>query len=177
MEYVIEALPQVVSEHPSVLYLIIGETHPEVRKREGETYRQSLLSLVESHGLKNNVRFVNRFLPENELIRYLQATDIYIVPYPNREQISSGTLSYALSTGKAIITTPFLQAEDVILKGAAMQCEFKDPASITECVSTLLKDQQIHQRFSYTAYEYSRPMIWPNTAMSYVNAFYHALGL
>lgn len=177
IEYVIEALPHVVSEHPSVLYLIIGETHPEVRKREGETYRQSLLSLVESHGLENNVRFVNRFLPENELIRYLQATDIYIVPYPNREQISSGTLSYALSTGKAIITTPFLQAEDVISKGAAMQCEFKNPTSITECISTLLKDHQIHQRLSYTAYEYSRPMIWPNTAMSYVNAFYHALGL
>jgi len=177
IEYAIEALPQIVKEHPSILYLIIGETHPEVRKIEGESYRQLLLDMVESLGLEKNVRFVNRFLAENELIRYLQATDIYVLPYPNREQISSGTLSYALSTGRAIITTPFLQAEEVISNGAALKCEFKDPDSIAERVNMLLKDNQIQQRFGRTAYEYSRAMIWPNVAMSYVNVFYHALGL
>ena len=164
-------------EHPEILYLIIGETHPEVRKREGETYRQSLLDLVESLGMENNVRFVNRFLAENELINYLQATDVYVIPYPNREQISSGTLSYAMSTGRAIVTTPFLQAEEVISNGAALKCEFKDPNSIAECVNTLLKDKQNHQRFRRIAYEYSRAMIWPNVAMRYVNAYYHTLGL
>jgi glycosyltransferase involved in cell wall biosynthesis len=133
--------------------------------------------MVDSLGLEKNVRFVNRFLAENELIRYLQATDIYVLPYPNREQISSGTLSYALSTGRAIITTPFLQAEEVISNGAALKCEFKDPDSIAERVNMLLKDNQIQQRFGRTAYEYSRAMIWPNVAMSYVNVFYHALGL
>jgi glycosyltransferase involved in cell wall biosynthesis len=177
IEYIITALPQVVKECPEILYLIIGETHPEVRKREGETYRQLLLNLVDSFGLEKNVRFVNRFLTENELIRYLQATDIYILPYPNREQISSGTLSYALSAGKAIVTTPFLQAEDVISKGAAMECEFRDPNSIAECIRALLKDDQIRQRSGRMAYEYSRAMIWPNVAMKYVNLFYHALGL
>ncbi len=177
IEYVIEALPRIVKEFPEILYLIIGETHPEIRKREGETYRQLLLNLVESLVLKKNVRFVNRFLPENELINYLQATDIYIIPYPNREQISSGTLSYALSTGKAIVTTPFLQAEEVISNGAALKCEFKDPNSIFECVNTLLNDKEVYQRFSKMAYEYSRLMIWPHVAMSYVNAFYHTLGL
>jgi glycosyltransferase involved in cell wall biosynthesis/CBS domain-containing protein len=176
IEYVIEALPQIVKERPEILYLIIGETHPEVRKHEGETYRQLLLNLVDSLGLEKNVRFVNRFLTENELIRYLQATDIYITPYPNREQISSGTLSYALSTGKAIVTTPFLQAEEVISNGAAMECEFKDPNSITECIRTLLKDDQIHRKLGRMAYEYSRAMIWPNVAMKYVNLFYHTLG-
>jgi glycosyltransferase involved in cell wall biosynthesis len=127
--------------------------------------------------LEKNVRFVNRFLAENELIRYLQGTDIYVLPYPSREQISSGTLSYALSTGKAIVTTPFLHAEEVISNGAAMGCRFKDPNSIAECVKTLLKDNQMHERLSRTAYEYSRAMIWPNVAMSYVNVFYHVLGL
>jgi glycosyltransferase involved in cell wall biosynthesis len=166
-----------VKEHPSILYLIIGETHPEVRKVEGESYRQLLLDLVESLGVEKNVRFVNRFLAENELIRYLQATDVYILPYPNREQISSGTLSYALSTGKAIVTTPFLQAEEVISNGAASECEFKDPGSIAESVNALLRDNQTHQRLGRAAYEYSRAMIWPNVAMSYVNVFYHALGL
>ncbi len=138
IEYAIQALPQIQREHPEILYLIIGETHPEVRKREGETY---------------------------------------VIPYPNREQISSGTLSYAMSTGRAIVTTPFLQAEEVISNGAAMECEFKDPDSIAKCVNTLLKDEQKSQRFRRTAYEYSRAMIWPNVAMKYVNAFYHTLGL
>ena len=105
IEYAIQALPQIQREHPEILYLIIGETHPEVRKREGETYRQFLFSLVES--LEENVKFVNRFLTLNELINYLEATDVYVIPYPNREQVSSGTLSYAMSTGRAIVTTPF----------------------------------------------------------------------
>jgi glycosyltransferase involved in cell wall biosynthesis/CBS domain-containing protein len=177
IEYAIEALPHIVEKHPEILYMIIGETHPEVRKREGETYRQLLLNLVDSLGLEKNVRFVNRFLTESELIRYLQATDVYIIPYPNREQISSGTLSYALSTGKAIVTTPFLQAEEAISKGAAMECKFRDPSSIGECVTILLEDDQIRQRFRRIAYEYGRAMIWPNVAMKYVNLFYHALGL
>jgi len=177
IEYAIEALPHVLRECPEILYLVIGETHPEVRKREGEEYRQFLLDLVESLGLEQNVRFVNRFLPENELINYLQATDIYIVPYPNREQISSGTLAYAMGTGKTIVTTPFLHAKEAISNGAALECEFKDSDSIAGCVNTLLKDNQIHQRMSRKAYEYSRAMIWPNVAMSYVNVFYHALGL
>jgi glycosyltransferase involved in cell wall biosynthesis len=177
IEYVIQALPQILREHPELLYLIIGATHPEVRKREGETYRQSLLHLVESLRIGKSVRFVNRFLAENELTNYLQATDVYVIPYPNREQISSGTLSYALSTGKAIVTPPFLQAEEVISNGAALKCEFKDPNSIAACVNTLLKDRQNLQRFRRTAYEYSRAMIWPNVAMKYVNAYYHTLGL
>jgi len=177
IEYAIEALPQVLEVRPNILYLIIGETHPEVRKREGEEYRQFLFDLVESLGLEKNVRFVNRFLPENELINYLQATDICVIPYPSREQISSGTLTYALSTGKAIVTTPFLHAEEAISNGAALGCVFKDPNSIAGCVNTLLRDKQVHDRLSRMAYEYSRSMIWPSVAMRYVNVFYQALGL
>jgi glycosyltransferase involved in cell wall biosynthesis/CBS domain-containing protein len=176
IEYVIQALPQMLREHPEILYLVIGETHPHVRKREGETYRGLLLDQVESLGVEKNVRFVNRFLTENELISYLQATDIYVIPYPNREQVSSGTLSYALSTGKSIVTTPFLHAQEPISSGAALQCEFKDPASVAECVSRLLNDDQIRQKYARMAYEYSRPMIWPNVAMRYVNTFYYTLG-
>ena len=177
IEYAIEALPMVLKEHPETMYLIIGETHPEIRKRQGEEYRQFLLNRVESLGLEKNVRFVNRFLHEDELINYLHATDVYVVPYPNREQISSGTLTYALSTGKAIVTTPFLHAEEVLARGAAMKCNFEDPNSIAESVNVLLNDDRIRQRFGRTGYDYSRSMIWPNVAMSYVNVFYHALGL
>ena len=177
IEYAIQALPQIVKEEPRILYLIIGETHPDVRKHEGETYREQLINLVESLGLEKNVRFINRFLPKSELIRYLQATDIYINPYPNREQISSGTLLYALSTGKAIISTPFLHAEEVISQGCAMECEFKNSSSITDCIKTLLRYDDIHRSLEERAYKYSRDMIWLNVAMRYVNLFYEALGM
>jgi CBS domain-containing protein/glycosyltransferase involved in cell wall biosynthesis len=177
IEYAIQALPEVVKLEPRALYLIIGETHPEVRKHDGEEYRQSLYDLVESLGLEGNVRFVNRFLPKGELISYLQATDVYILPYPNREQISSGTLLYALSTGKAIVSTPFLHAGEVISDGCALECGFRDPGSITECVQTLLKYGDVLGKFERRAYRYSRDMIWPNVAMQYVNLFYETLGL
>jgi glycosyltransferase involved in cell wall biosynthesis/CBS domain-containing protein len=177
IEYAIGALPDIVEKEPRVLYLVIGETHPEVRKQEGESYRQSLYELVDELGVEENVRFVNRFLEKNDLIRLLQATDVYVIPYPNREQISSGTLLYALSTGKAIVSTPFLHAEEVISHGAAMSCRFKDPESIAECVNNLIRYDQLRNDYEARAYEYSRDMIWPNVAMKYVNLFYETIGL
>jgi glycosyltransferase involved in cell wall biosynthesis/CBS domain-containing protein len=177
IEYSINALPHIVKIEPRVLYLVIGETHPEVRKHEGESYRRSLLDTVYNLGLEKNVRFVNRFLEKNELLRFLQATDIYILPYPNREQISSGTLLYALCTGKAIVSTPFLHAEEVMSEGAAMRCEFRDPESIANSVINLISFRDIHDKIERRAYQYSREMIWPNVAMRYVNLFYKTLGI
>jgi glycosyltransferase involved in cell wall biosynthesis len=187
LEYAIQALPPLVDKHPNLLYLIIGETHPEIRKNEGESYRQSLIELTESFGLERNVRFVNRFLSKSELIRFLQATDVYILSYPNKDQISSGTLLYALCTGKAIVSTPFLtgkaivstpflHAEEVINQGAAMSCDFKDPDSISRAVENLIDYEHIRTGFGVRAYRYSRDMIWPNVAMRYVNIFYQNIG-
>jgi glycosyltransferase involved in cell wall biosynthesis/predicted transcriptional regulator len=177
IEYAIKALPEIIPVEPRVLYIIIGETHPDVRKHEGESYRQSLYDLVNSLGVEKNVRFVNRFLNKGDLIRFLQATDTYILPYPNREQISSGTMLYALSTGKAIVTTPFLHAEEVIYQGAALRCEFKDPHSIAEHVNSFIKDDGMRASYERRAYEYSREMIWPTVAMRYINEFYKDLGM
>ena len=177
IEYVIKALPEIISVEPSILYIVIGETHPDVRKHEGESYRQSLYDLVNSLGVENNVRFVNRFLSKKDLIRFLQATDTYVLPYPNRDQISSGTMLYALCTGKAIVTTPFLHAEEVIDQRAALRCEFKDPHSIAECVNSFVKDDTMRAGYERKAYEISRGMIWPSVAMRYINEFYKDLGL
>lgn len=177
IEYAINAIPEITEIEPRVLYLIIGETHPEVRKHEGESYRQELYDLVESLEITGNVRFVNRFLDKADLIRFLQATDVYIIPYPNREQISSGTLLYALSTGKAIVSTPFLHAEEVMSQGACVGCEFRDPHSIAENVKNLLQYEKTRESYERRAYEYSRDMIWPNVGMRYVNLFYETLGL
>jgi CBS domain-containing protein/glycosyltransferase involved in cell wall biosynthesis len=177
IEYAIRALPPIVKAEPRVLYLVIGETHPEVRKHEGEGYRQSLLDLVGDLGIERNVRFVNRFLEKSELINFLQATDVYILPYPNEAQISSGTLLYALSTGKAIVSTPFLHAKEVMSEGAAIRCEFRAPESIADEVINLLKFDDVHDKFERRAYQYSREMIWPNVGMRYVNLFYKTLDL
>lgn len=177
IEYAIRALPEIISVEPRVLYIIIGETHPDVRKQEGESYRQSLYDLVNSLGVVENVRFVNRFLNKSDLIRFLQATDTYVIPYPNRDQISSGTMLHALCTGKAIITTPFLHAEEVIDQSAALRCEFKDPHSIAENVNTFIKDEEMRKKYEKRAYDYSREMIWPTISMKYINEFYKNLGL
>ena len=177
IEYGIRSLPPIVKDHPGILYLIIGETHPEVRKYEGETYRKELVELVDSLGLGKNVRFENRFLRKSELIRYLQATDVYLIPYTNKDQISSGTLAYALSTGKAVVSTPFLHAKEVISEGCAMECKFRDPESITNCINTLLNNEDMKTDFEEKAYRYSRNMIWPNIAMEHINLFYKALGI
>jgi glycosyltransferase involved in cell wall biosynthesis len=177
IEYAIQSLPDIIENRPDVLYLIIGETHPEVRKHEGESYRQSLFDLVEELGIGENVRFVNRFLSKSDLIRFLQATDTYILPYPNRDQISSGTMLYALCTGKAIVTTPFLHAEDVVEEGAALSCEFRDPKSIALNVKNLINSEEMKNQYEHMAYEYTRDKIWPNVAMKYINEFYKTLGL
>lgn len=177
IEYAIKALPEIITVEPRVLYIVIGETHPDVRKHEGESYRQSLYDLVDSLGVDRNVRFVNRFVNKSDLIRFLQATDTYVLPYPNRDQISSGTMVYALCTGKAIVTTPFLHAEEVINEGAALRCEFKDPHSIAEGVNSLIKDDAMRASYERKAYEYSRGMIWPTVAMRYINEFYKNLGM
>jgi glycosyltransferase involved in cell wall biosynthesis len=114
IDYAIAAMHQVVERHPDVLYLVVGETHPEVRKRQGEQYRNELSALVQELGLTEHVRFVNQYVSERELVGYLQASDIYLTPYLDRNQITSGTLAFAVGVGKAVISTPYLHATEAL---------------------------------------------------------------
>jgi len=175
IEYAIQALPALVEKFPNILYLIIGETHPEVRKIEGETYRMSLIQLVNQLGLKNHVRFHNRFLTKRELIRYLHATDIYITPYIGPNQISSGTLVYAIAAGRAVVSTPYLHAKEVLSHGRGMFCEFKNPDSIAEELKKLLEDDNLRREIGKKAYKYSRSFIWPKVAQEYTDIFKQAI--
>jgi glycosyltransferase involved in cell wall biosynthesis len=175
IEYAIQALPSIVEKHPNILYLIIGETHPEVRKIEGETYRVGLIKLVNQLGLKNHVRFHNRFLTKRELIRYLQATDIYITPYIGLNQISSGTLVYALGAGKAVVSTPYLHAKEVLSHGRGMFCEFKNADSIAEEVKKLIENDKLRREIEKKAYMYSRSFIWPKVAQEYTDILKQAI--
>ena len=167
IEYVIRALPEVIKKEPRIIYLIIGETHPEVRKNEGEKYRNGLTRLVCKLGLEDHVRFTNRFLTNHELIKYLQATDIYLTPYVSPNQISSGTLTYALGAGKAVVSTPYYYAQEVLANDRGILCKFKDPVSIAACINRLL-DENLRCEIQKRAYKYSRRFLWKNVAKKYV---------
>jgi glycosyltransferase involved in cell wall biosynthesis len=170
IEYVIKALPEVVKHEPRIVYLIIGETHPEVRKQEGEKYRNELMNLVNDLGLEEHVRFTNRFLTKRDLVKYLQATDIYLTPYTSPNQISSGTLTYALGAGKAVVSTPYYHASEVLANDRGVLCKFEDSASIAEGIIKLL-DENFRYQVQKKAYKYSRRFLWKNVAKQYINLF------
>ena len=171
IQHVIKALPEVVEKYPEIVYLVIGETHPEVRKFEGERYRKKLIKLVDELDLYENVKFHNRFLRERELIKYLQATDIYITPSLEPNQISSGTLVYAMGAGKAIIATPYLHAQEALAEGRGLFCKFRDHRSITENIIQLLEDEKQKRIMQRTVYNYSRDFTWAAVAKRYAELF------
>jgi glycosyltransferase involved in cell wall biosynthesis len=171
IEYVIQGLPAVVEQHPDVLYLVIGETHPNVRRREGESYRNSLVELAKDLGVQRHVRFNNRFLSNTELIRYLAATDVYIMAYLNKDQIVSGTLAYAVGCGKAVVATPFVYAQELLADGRGIIVPFKDAEAIATAVNSLLGDRRRLLQMEERAYRFSRPMVWSNVARMYLELF------
>ncbi|MFH1365754.1 MAG: glycosyltransferase [archaeon] len=171
IEYMIKALPPLVKKYPNLLYIIIGETHPVIRKREGEEYRNSLISLVKKLKLEENVRFYNKFLGLNEIIEYLLATDIYICTNLEKNQIVSGTLSYALGCGKAIVSTPSIYAEEVLDNERGMLAKFQDSESFAEAIEKLLSNDELKKRIEQNAYAFGRSMIWQNVASSYLSLF------
>jgi glycosyltransferase involved in cell wall biosynthesis len=168
IEYAIRALPEVIKKEPRIIYLIIGETHPEVRKYEGEKYRNELTRLVSELGLEEHVRFTNRFITKRELIKFLQATDIYITPYISPNQISSGTLIYALGAGKAVVSTPYYHAIEVLSNDRGILCKFEDSTSVAEGITRFL-DENFRSEVQKRAYKYSRRFLWKNVAKKYLN--------
>jgi polysaccharide biosynthesis protein PslF len=171
IEYVIKALPEVVSRFPNVVYLVIGETHPEVRKFEGESYRQELIDLVDDLELNEHVKFHNRFLHERELIKYLKATDVYVTASVDPYQISSGTLVYAMGAGRAIVATPYLHSKEALADGRGLFCEFNDSPSIAKSLIRLLKDDCFREEIQEKVYRYSRGFTWNKVAESYAQLF------
>ena len=175
LENVIQAMPKILEKHPNVIYLVLGETHPGVRKFEGESYRNMLTDTINQLGLEDNVRFNNRFLSLNELVRYLCATDVYVTPYLNKDQIVSGTLAYALGCGKAIVSTPYLYAEEVLADGRGILVDFESPDSIADAVNSVLDDKNLKESLEKEAYGYGRRAAWFNVAIDYLDLFYRLL--
>jgi len=170
-EYVIESLPEIVKQYPNILYLIVGETHPMVRKREGEKYRNFLERKVKELKLENNVKFYNKYVTLSEIIQYLKATDIYLSTSDNPNQITSGTLSYAMGCGRIVISTPFLHAKDIITENRGRLVEFQDPESFKNTILKLISNEKLRREMEKNTYHYTRHMTWQNVAMSYGRVF------
>ncbi len=174
LEYAIEAMDKVVDIHPDALYLILGATHPEVKRRHGEEYRHSLEKMVRDRGLENNVSFYNQYVSLERLVQFLVATDVYITPYLSREQITSGTLAYALACGKAIVSTPYIYAEELLAEDRGRLVPFKNSDALAEELIELLSDEGLRNRMRKASYQYGRQMIWREVARSYASAFENA---
>ncbi|HVC83057.1 MAG TPA: glycosyltransferase family 4 protein [Chloroflexota bacterium] len=171
IEQVLRILPEIVGRHPSVLYLVIGETHPEVRRREGEQYRAMLAEWTRRLGMEEHVRFVNLYLPQPQLIRYLQATDIYLTPYTGAAQITSGTLAYALGCGKAVVSTPYLYATEALALGRGLLADFNSPPSLARCILQFLEEPNVRAECERKALAYGRKMQWPAVGRRYADLF------
>lgn len=175
LEYGIDAMRAVAKRHPTALYLILGQTHPSVRRHEGESYREELTARIAAYGLEKNVKLVDRYLEFDELIGYLSATDIYLTPYLNPVQIVSGTLAYAAGAGKAIVSTPYLYAEEILANGRGFLAPFRDADAIARAIVGLLDDPFLRRATERRAYRFGRQMTWPHVAAAYARVFEEVL--
>jgi glycosyltransferase involved in cell wall biosynthesis len=174
IENVIRALPAILARHPNVVYIVSGATHPHIRRREGERYREELQALAEQLGVSSQLIFNNRFVSAEELVEHVGAADIYITPYRQEAQVVSGTLAIALGAGKAIISTPYWHAKELLANNRGVIVPFENPAAITEAVLHLLDHDGERHAMRKRAYLHSRETIWPKTARKYMASFQRA---
>ncbi|MDG6080098.1 glycosyltransferase [Erythrobacter litoralis] len=164
LERVIEALPRIAEKHPQVLYRIVGATHPNLVAQDGEAYRERLIALAEDLGVSRHVDWDDRFLDTDELLDQLEACDIYLTPYPNLQQSTSGTLSYAVALGKAVVSSPYVHARELLADDVGLLIEPDDSDAIADAVIDLLDDRDRLSELQRRAYAKGRETIWPEFA-------------
>ncbi len=170
-EHAIDAMPGVVAAIPDARYVILGATHPDLLRHEGEAYREALVARVERLGLGDHVAFVDRFVGKAELGTWLQAADVFATPYPNLDQIVSGTLSYAIAAGRPVVSTPYAYAREILGAGRGLLVPPGSPAALAEAFTTLLRDPGLRAEVGALAYRASRAMVWPAVGLAYRDLF------
>ncbi len=174
IENVISALPAILAKYPNVVYIVVGATHPHIIRNEGESYRLSLQWLAHEKGVEGNVIFYNRFVSLDELVQFISISDIYITPYLDAAQITSGTLAYTLGAGKAVISTPYWYAEEMLADERGALVPFGDPKALADEVIDLLGNESKRHAMRKRAYLFGRDMIWSQVARRYMQSFEHA---
>jgi glycosyltransferase involved in cell wall biosynthesis len=175
IETALEALPYVVEKHPNTVYIILGATHPEVKKIYGEQYRLSLERKAIDLKIADNVVFQNRFVDLQELTEYMSCCDVYLTPYLAKEQITSGTLAYAVGMGKAVVSTPYWYAEELLSDSRGVLVDFSDVNGMANALNDLIGDSLQRNRIRKSAYEYGRTMVWREVGRQYVEMFLQML--
>lgn len=171
IEFVINAMPKITAEHPEAVYVVLGATHPNVRASCGEAYRDQLTALTRELNVEHNVRFVDRFATIEELTGYLGATDIYVTPYLNPRQITSGTLAYAVGAGKAVVSTPYWYAQELLGKGRGSLVPFRDSAAVSKSIVEILGNRSLKDSMQSKAKEFGEQMRWPAVGRRYQECF------
>ena len=174
IEFMIDALPNIVSSHPEVLYFVVGATHPNSRAESGEAYRLSLHRRAKELGVAGNIVFHDRFLERDELLEIIRAADIYVTPYLNEAQIVSGTLAYAVGAGKAVVSTPYWHAQEMLADGRGRLVPFEDHMALAHEINQLLDFPEERLKMRRAAYEYSRPMVMKEMGHRYLELFSQA---
>jgi glycosyltransferase involved in cell wall biosynthesis len=168
LETVVKALPAIVTNHPDVMYVVLGNTHPGVIKNSGEEYRDHLKSLAAQLGVSKHLTFINKFVSEEELVSYLSAAEVYVTPYLNEAQITSGTLSYAVGAGAAVVSTPYWHATELLANDRGRIFDFKNAAALATIVNELLDDNALLTDLKENAYEYGLHLRWPVVGAEYI---------
>ena len=175
IESMLKALPDVINQHPDLVYLILGATHPMIKIKYGEAYRQYLKNIVSELEIENNVVFHDKFVEKEELCNYILASDIYVSPYLSREQIVSGTLTYAIGMGKAIISTPYWYAEEMLSDNLGLLVDFGDTEGFKKSLLYLIENPEKCNTMRQNAYDFGRKMTWGNIGKEYTTVFHEAL--
>jgi glycosyltransferase involved in cell wall biosynthesis len=171
---VIDALPAILARHPATVYVVLGATHPHIKAQSGESYRESLERRAQALGVQSNVIFHNRFVSRGELVKFLSAADIYVTPYLKPEQSTSGTLAYAVGSGKAVISTPYLYARELLADGRGILVPWRDSQAIGRAAIDLLSDDPKRLALCARAAAHGRHMVWPAVARRYLQSFEQA---
>ena len=171
LENVIDAMPRVAAQFPEAVFLVLGATHPNIKKESGESYRISLQQRARHLGVQKNIMFHNRFVTLEKLCEFLISADLYVTPYLSKDQITSGTLAYAMGAGKAVISTPYLYAEEMLAEGRGRLVPFNDPTAIAEQVIELFDHPTELDAIRKKAYKHTRDMVWEQVAKSYFDVF------